>query len=197
MPEMNGYDAAKAIRIIEIEIGGRVPIIALTAGVIKGEREKCLEAGMDDYITKPVVKSTIRTIVSQWLEMHSSRHSEETQQLSENTTVLHFDINDFSARMGKHSAHMLKKLIPLTYKSMEANFNELHQCYEQKNLLGINTIGHKLKGTSLSMSLSLLAELSGKLEDLHEFDEKVVEDLLKKIDAEIQYVTTILNQVEL
>lgn len=65
MPEIGGYEASKIIRALEQ--GHNVPIIALTAETIKGERERCLEAGMDDYITKPVVKATIEATVLKWL----------------------------------------------------------------------------------------------------------------------------------
>lgn len=66
MPEMNGLEATLAIR--EIENGKtRVPIIALTAGTVKGEKEKCLEAGMDDYITKPFVKDTVVKAIQKYL----------------------------------------------------------------------------------------------------------------------------------
>lgn len=73
MPEMNGYEATQEIRKIEasLNVNGspaiHTPIVALTAGIIKGEREKCLEAGMDDYVSKPIVIDTIRTVLSQWL----------------------------------------------------------------------------------------------------------------------------------
>lgn len=66
MPEMNGYEATLAIRGIENN-KSHVPIVALTAGTVKGEKEKCLEAGMDDYITKPFVKDTIVKVVQKYL----------------------------------------------------------------------------------------------------------------------------------
>ncbi|GAC1303968.1 MAG: hypothetical protein NVSMB24_10740 [Mucilaginibacter sp.] len=65
MPEMNGYVATKKIR--EMEQSGRVPIIALTASNVKGEKEKCLEAGMDDFVVKPIVEESIAIAMDKWL----------------------------------------------------------------------------------------------------------------------------------
>lgn len=65
MPIMNGYEATKEIR--KTEKGKFIPIIALTAGTIVGEKEKCLEAGMNDYISKPIIKEILQTKLVQWL----------------------------------------------------------------------------------------------------------------------------------
>ncbi len=65
MPLMNGYEATIEIR--NKPRGKVVPIIALTAGTIVGEREKCLEAGMNDYISKPIIKEILQTKIIQWL----------------------------------------------------------------------------------------------------------------------------------
>jgi len=66
MPVMNGYDASVEIRKIQT---WRVPIIALTAGTVMGEREKCLEAGMDDYASKPIIKETFEKIIASWINI--------------------------------------------------------------------------------------------------------------------------------
>ncbi|MGY6529721.1 MAG: PAS domain S-box protein [Cyanobacterium sp.] len=64
MPVMSGYEATSTIRTIETH---HTPIIALTAGTIKGEKERCLEAGMDDYLSKPIVLDEFNQIISQYL----------------------------------------------------------------------------------------------------------------------------------
>jgi PAS domain S-box-containing protein len=66
MPEMDGFQAAREIRAGERN-GARIPIIALTAGAIKGERERCLDAGMDDYISKPVQPDVLVACLEKWI----------------------------------------------------------------------------------------------------------------------------------
>jgi len=54
MPEMDGFEATAAIRQSERRIGGHIPIVAMTASAMKGDRERCLAAGMDGYVAKPI-----------------------------------------------------------------------------------------------------------------------------------------------
>ena len=76
MPNMDGFEATAAIRSREAQLelaGGasaprRVPIIALTANAMKGDRERCLEAGMDDYLAKPFSKEQLEKVLSRWLK---------------------------------------------------------------------------------------------------------------------------------
>jgi PAS domain S-box-containing protein len=65
MPEMNGYDASIAIR--QLPDGKKIPIIAVTAGIVSGEKEKCLQAGMNDYISKPAVNADFKKMLIKWL----------------------------------------------------------------------------------------------------------------------------------
>jgi CheY-like chemotaxis protein len=65
MPIMNGYEATQNIR--KLKNGDQIPIIALTAGAILGEKEKCLAAGMNDYASKPIVKETLEKLLFKWL----------------------------------------------------------------------------------------------------------------------------------
>ena len=68
MPEMNGLEATHAIRDLENEPNWKVPIIGVTAHALKGDRERCLEAGMNDYLSKPVSPDALQEKVQYWLE---------------------------------------------------------------------------------------------------------------------------------
>jgi len=67
MPVMNGHDATRAIRKLEEETGAHTPIIGVTAHVIKGDMEKCFDAGMDDYLSKPVSPNALDAKITKWI----------------------------------------------------------------------------------------------------------------------------------
>jgi len=66
MPVMNGYDATRAIRAREWSTGKHIPVIALTAHAMQGDRQICLDAGMDDYLSKPIQSGDLRETLARW-----------------------------------------------------------------------------------------------------------------------------------
>jgi CheY-like chemotaxis protein len=66
MPVLSGYDATRLMRAQEASAGGHIPIIAMTANAMDGDREGCLDAGMDDYISKPFQKDKLLDLVHRW-----------------------------------------------------------------------------------------------------------------------------------
>jgi CheY-like chemotaxis protein len=68
MPVMSGFEATERIRTWELEQGSaRLPIVALTAGAFEGDRDHCLKAGMDDFVTKPVDFVLLPSVIAKWL----------------------------------------------------------------------------------------------------------------------------------
>jgi len=68
MPEMDGYATTSAIRAMEKERGGHVPIIAMTAHAMAADRERALAAGMDDYLTKPITADALVEVINRHLQ---------------------------------------------------------------------------------------------------------------------------------
>jgi CheY-like chemotaxis protein len=66
MPKMSGLEATAAIRNLEAESGTHVPIIGVTAHALKGDRERCIDAGMDDYLSKPISPKALLEKVARW-----------------------------------------------------------------------------------------------------------------------------------
>jgi CheY-like chemotaxis protein len=72
MPVMDGYQASLAIREHEGALGYRTPIVAVTANAMAGDREKCLDAGMDDHLPKPVKPANLREALARWVDAPAS-----------------------------------------------------------------------------------------------------------------------------
>lgn len=71
MPEISGYDVARTIRDVEKDSGKHIPIVAMTANVLFDERDKCMEAGMDEYIGKPINIDLFRGMLNRWVQLES------------------------------------------------------------------------------------------------------------------------------
>src|ERR1700748_246999 len=67
MPEMDGYQATGAIRAVEADGDAHLPVVAMTAHALKGDRERCLAAGMDDYLSKPLRPTDLDAVLERWL----------------------------------------------------------------------------------------------------------------------------------
>lgn len=82
MPEMDGLEATQSIRNAETVSGEHIPIIGLTAHAMEGDREKCIAAGMDDYISKPSTFEKLAAVLQLWLPQHAEKIAEKQKLLS-------------------------------------------------------------------------------------------------------------------
>jgi len=185
MPEMNGYEATMEIR--KLNNGKDIPIIALTAGTIKGEKEKCLEAGMNDFISKPFAKDTLEKIFDKWVtNIVSSTHS-SLVTLPETSALVHFNREQLTERV-RGNTEIVNELLGIVGTQLDAGSIEGFKLVEAENLKALKAFGHYLKGSAVTACFDILAEKAVALETLAQFDKGVALKMMQEIDAEIKYV---------
>ncbi len=193
MPVMGGYDAAKAIRAFE-KGNRRVPIIALTAGTVKGEREKCLEAGMDDYVTKPVVKATLAQALNNWIALEWETQATEAppQVVTIEQEDEHFDRVLFAQRLD-NDADFMKQLLSIAQQQLGIFEQDLQLLLAEKNLSALKSLGHKMKGTAVSSCFPNLAYWSERLERVESIDLEEMTNIVAHIKEEFKILQEILK----
>ena len=159
MPEMNGYEASRQIRYIYP--GFRVPIIALTAGNVMGEREKCIEAGMDDFMAKPFIENTMVAMFNKWLRLDKPQEPEE---LEGRTEML--DVNYLRTYLGDDDPAFMKEILTLTVNEFIKLMADFDSVLRGENVLTINGWGHKLRGVALTVGLMDIALLAEQIEGM-------------------------------
>lgn len=184
MPLMNGYEVAKAIRIHE-DNKLHTPIIALTAGTVKGEREKCINAGMDEYITKPILKETLQDTLFKWIKyirIQGGGVEVKKDELSD-----HFCFGEFCNRLDSDQ-ELMDQLIALSLEFLDNFIIEFKQEIINKNFSKIKEIAHQLKGTALTVSFVTLVKYAKNIENLNFFDSTILTVYLQEIEFEVLYL---------
>jgi len=95
MPDMDGFEATRQIRIWEQSNGLHIPIIAMTAHAMAGDRERCIDAGMDDYVTKPLEPRVLFNAIDRWAQ------SLDSKKISDVEIIQDDNLQDFSADLGR------------------------------------------------------------------------------------------------
>ena len=178
MPVMDGLTATKRIRQIETDRNAknqgrpeRIPIIAMTANAMKSDRERCLEAGMDDYIAKPVDPEMLVNALRQWLDggpstEKTARIQEETAQpitCSETAAQPPIDIERAMIRtMG--DASFLYELIDEFLERQNDHIQDIARAVEADDSEKVQAYAHFLKGAAANLSAEKIAAVAGTLE---------------------------------
>ncbi|MFD2202338.1 histidine kinase N-terminal 7TM domain-containing protein [Shivajiella indica] len=155
MPEMSGYEATMEIRRIENNTG-RVPIVALTAGTVKGEFERCIEVGMDNYLSKPVVVADIQKMLDKYLGKPAQEP--EKKVLSR--------LDEFR----QSDPEFFKQLLDLSMQNIQKIKDELQQKILEGNLKAVKSSCHALKGVALNLDFTKLAELCAAVESFEDLE---------------------------
>lgn len=191
MPVMNGYEATKNIR--QLEKDTHVPIIAFTAGNVKGKRDKCLAAGMDDFVVKPVVEQTFALVLNKWLDSKTDIKLPKENEYSGEEN--HYNPEKLQSYTDNDS-QVLENILDILKLALNGSLETLYDLLQMEDLNLINEAGHKLYGTAVSAGMPRLAKMAGSLEHLEEYDAESVNRIYKDIESEINIVLEIIKKEE-
>ncbi len=233
MPEMDGFEATRLIRERESTAGKRqgargdrpkssssthrpsplaprrIPIIALTANAIRGDREHCLQAGMDDYLTKPYTHEQLRDMLVRWLPAAPTEPGEQTMStgvqkasaspVEPTASAAAAAVNTqaweaIRALQRPGQPDLLGKILGLYVKNSRELIDTIRQALEQQDAQGVFRAAHTLKSSSANVGAAGLAEQCKHLESLGRQNQLgEAPDLFRQIEAEYAAVLKALD----
>ncbi len=164
MPEMDGLEATRVIR--QNETLRALPIIAMTAHAMSGDREMCLEAGMNDYITKPFQPEEVFRVLAKAIDpvRRSARASHEPAPTAEEATVSTDQIRRYLVSRFKFSPDQVTAMLAVAQKTLATRLQELKAATAGEDRAKLSLAAHSLKGTLLNMGLERLAKVAQRIE---------------------------------
>ena len=218
MPEMNGYEATKRIKNKALEMDQQtsemdhpqssIPIIAMTAHAMAGEREKCLDAGMDDYITKPIDPNKLFSVLTKWIQKKNKTDSTslKTDIVCNNITHQHnIEVDTLQLSCPVQTNYPLnieqglnrvagniglyKKLAAEFYEDYKNAADQILMLREKEDIESSLRLLHTIKGVSGNMAAESLQQASFALET------ELKKDTFENTDDRIETFRMELNQL--
>jgi CheY-like chemotaxis protein/HPt (histidine-containing phosphotransfer) domain-containing protein len=187
MPEMDGYEATRVIRKGEKEAGNRIPIVALTANAMRADQIKCLDSGMDDYISKPLKKEKLMQAIARWCP---------DSAVTKGALGVPYDrqclLNSVDGDLDS-----VRQLVTLYLRESEEILSQLGRKVELQDVEGIQSAAHRLKGVMLSVGADAVT-IANDLQELAQ-NGKVVDcrERFNTLAVEVRALDQALIQHEL
>ena len=192
MPELDGYCAAEEIRRLEATKGIHIPIIAMTANAMVGDREKCLKAGMDDYASKPLSASYLKALLGEWFKMSTVKVPQEkavNEQPADAPVVLE-QLNQFT----NGDAEEERVLVELYDEQATMMLAILREKVASSDADGWRSAAHRLKGASGNLGALTLHRLCAGAESCATADATEKAKMLGDIEHEFVRVSQFFEQ---
>lgn len=168
MPELDGLEASRIIRN-EVPDESRPILIAMTANAMSGDRENYIQAGMDDYISKPVSVETLQQLIDKWKLNIKQKKKESIQKSTRNNFELSIlneqsisFLNDFNSN---EDIQFFLEMIDVYLNDIPRTISKIKLAVIQKNLDHLKFYIHKLKGSALTLGISVTADTCNELSE--------------------------------
>jgi signal transduction histidine kinase/DNA-binding response OmpR family regulator/HPt (histidine-containing phosphotransfer) domain-containing protein len=206
MPEMGGLEATECIR--KNPRFNNLPIVAMTAQAMTGDRETCIEAGMDDYLTKPININELFSALVKWIkpkdrkipdadtQQKGFQIDEELVEDDQLPTLPGIDVESGLIRVGGNRK-LYKKLLIKFRDDYSNSFDEIQRAIEKNNLKDAERYAHTVKGVAGNIGISKLYKIAGDLEaGIRKRETDRYDSMLKKYSKELSKVLTTLKDLK-
>jgi signal transduction histidine kinase/CheY-like chemotaxis protein/HPt (histidine-containing phosphotransfer) domain-containing protein len=165
MPEMDGYEASRNIRAAKAgEENTAIPIIAMTANAMSGDREQCIAAGMNDYISKPIDITVLKNALIKWLLNGRQVPLEEvTHQTTQESKSLLWDKSEALTRLGGKEK-LLERIVLSFLKEAPSIIKALSLAIKKEDFTSAQLHAHSLKGSAANIGATQFSEIAKKIE---------------------------------
>jgi len=167
MPEMDGFEATGEIRQWENKNNIKhTPIIAFTANAMQGDKEKCLSAGMDDYISKPVSENALENILKKWLKNKIQKHQKNTDSTIEEIEIENSSDFEFDTfyKLKELFGDKFPDAVNQHTENAENNIDNATKAIENKKSKELERCAHSIKGASAQFGAIKFSQLAEKME---------------------------------
>jgi signal transduction histidine kinase/ActR/RegA family two-component response regulator/HPt (histidine-containing phosphotransfer) domain-containing protein len=204
MDGMDGFEATQAIRALSGDVS-QTPVIAVTARALQGDRERCLEAGMDDYLSKPVEMRQLYGVLARWAPLPDADRStpqalaaapSSSGSAGRSRADMDFSILESLRVYGKQGDEdLLSELVALYVRDARVRAQSLVDAVEARQVAPTRSVAHALKGMSSNIGARKVERLSRWLEVADRFEDwSMSRDVARAIVAEIEVATRTLRE---
>jgi CheY-like chemotaxis protein/HPt (histidine-containing phosphotransfer) domain-containing protein len=196
MPRMDGYEATREIRKRERSSGlGRHYIVAMTANAMAGDREKCIAAGMDDYISKPVQIEDLQAVLQRGIDYR--RNSKDPYGISygRKPAVDAGALESLRALNEDPETDLFGEIVQLYFSTAEESLVRIQNGFGAGDTATVSSEAHSLKGSSSNLGASELANLCKDLQEVgKQANMELIGPLIEQIKAEYGRVRALLSE---
>jgi len=188
MPEMNGWEATKAIRENEKATGKHIPIAAMTAHAMDGDKDRCVAAGMDDYLTKPIVLVELLAVVDRFRS-----HKPVSTDLAVASPSGAIDLAAVLDRL-EGDRELFDEMVQLFRDECPRITEQIRRAVEVRNADAVERHAHNLRGSSANLGATAFSHAVGALEDCARSGTlEFAEDLFRTVEQELYALLTALE----
>jgi two-component system, sensor histidine kinase and response regulator len=198
MPGMDGFEATRAIREREKETGRHTPIVAMTAHSMQGYKERCIEAGMDDYVSKPIRSKELFEVMEKVARKSSTVSRVEAVEQEIRPYIDGNDVFDAASTMSTLDGNkeLFRDISEIFFENTPQYLNKIRDAIAEKDAFKLERAAHALKGTVANFGARRSFDAAFRLEKMGRGKEiGEAEEALNQLEKELGLLKIALNRV--